>query len=124
MKYRLVQKTNPRDPEAANKFYANKVTRSKVELRKLSKDIAEMSTVSIVDIMAVIESMLQLIPRYVIEGDIVTLGDFGSFNLNISSHGSDTEEDFDRSLINGVKLSFRPGLEMKNALNAVTYEKE
>ena len=68
MKYRLVQKTNPRDVTAAKKFYANKVTRGKPSLRDLSNDIADMSTVSVVDVMAVIESMLHLIPKSLVSG--------------------------------------------------------
>ena len=124
MKYHLVERSNPRNLEDPKKFYASKVTRSTVSMRELSKDIAEMSTVSIVDVTAVIESMLQLLPKYLTAGDIVHLGDFGIFNLRISSGGADAEEDFDKSLIRGVKIGFRAGKELNKALKTVTYEKE
>ena len=122
--YRLIQKTNPRDLAAPKKYYANAVTRSDVTLRELAKEIAEISTVSTVDTMAVIESLLQIIPRHVAQGDIVRLGDFGSFSVRISSNGSATEEDFTSALIKGLNLHFRPGKEIKNQLGAVTFVKE
>ena len=124
MKYHLIERHNPRNLEDPKKFYANKVTRSTVSMRELAKDISDISTVSIVDVTAVIESMLQLLPKYLTAGDIVQLREFGSFNLKISSSGADTEEDFDKSFIRGVKLAFHPGKELSNALKTVDFEKE
>ena len=121
--YRLVQKTNPADPDTPKKYYANAVTRSHVTLRELSKEIAEISTVSPADTMAVIESLLQLIPRHVALGDIVKLGAFGSFSVRLSSNGAATAEDFTSSLIKGLKIRFRPGKEINNQLDDVTFEK-
>ena len=123
LEYKLVQKNNPAAPDAPKKFYANAVTRSHVTLRELSKEIAEISTVSPADTMAVIESLLTLIPRHISLGDIVKLGDFGSFSVGISSNGSEDAEDFTSSLIKGLKVRFRPGKEIKNQLDHVTFEK-
>jgi predicted histone-like DNA-binding protein len=124
LEYRLIQKINPRDLAAPKKYYANAVTRSDVTLRDLSKEIAEISTVSTVDTMAVIESLLQLIPRHVAQGDIVKLGEFGSFSIRLSSTGSESAEDFTSSLIKGLNLHFRPGKEVKKQLDDVDFTKE
>ena len=123
VQYHLVQRGNPAKPEDPKKFYASAQSRGEITLRELSKEIAEISTVSVVDTTAVIESLLQLIPRHVTNGHIVRLADFGSFNVRIDSEASDTEETFKNSLINGVNLYFRPGKELQKALENVKFEK-
>jgi predicted histone-like DNA-binding protein len=123
LSYRLIQKHNPADLTAPKKYYASAVKRSDVSLRDLSNEIAEISTVSTVDTMAVIESLLQLIPRHVSQGDVIRLGDFGSFSVRLSSSGAETEDDFSSSLIKGLKLNFRPGKELKNQLDNVSFDK-
>ena len=79
---------------------------------------------SVVDTMAVIESLLQIIPRHITEGEIVRLGDFGSFSLHLSSSGAESETAFTKDLIKGIKIIFRPGKELKDALKNVKFEKE
>ena len=76
-----------------------------------------------VDTTAVIESLLQLIPRHVTNSHIVRLADFGSFNVRIDSEASDTEEGFKNNLINGINLYFHPGKELQKALENVKFEK-
>jgi predicted histone-like DNA-binding protein len=83
-----------------------------------------MSTVSVVDIMGVIESFIQLIPRHLSQGDIVRLGDFGAFAIGILSEGTEQEKNFTASMITTVKIYFRPGKELKRALALTEFEKE
>jgi predicted histone-like DNA-binding protein len=124
MHYKLVQKVNPSNPENPNKWYANAVTIGDITLRELSNEIAEISTVSAADTIAVLESLLQLIPRHVARGEIVRLGDFGSFIAHLSSQSSATKKDFNSSLINGLKLSFKPGKEFKKLIKNVKFKKQ
>ena len=124
IKYHLVQRGNPAIPTDPKKFYAIAASKGDITLRELSAEIAEISTVSIVDTTAVIESLLQLIPRHLLKGEIVRLGEFGSFNVRVSSEGADTEDAFTKDMINGIKLFFRPGKVLKKALVDVEYEKE
>lgn len=124
LKYRLIQRGNPGNSEAPKKFYANAVTRGEITTRQLAQEIASISTVSAVDIMAMIEALLQMIPKHIIEGEIVRLGEFGSFSISITSNGSETEAAFHSSLINKPKMVFRPSQEVKKVLTGIKYEKE
>jgi predicted histone-like DNA-binding protein len=124
MHYRLVQKFNPIKPDDPRKWYANPVSKDEITLRELAKEIAEISTVSIVDTMAVIEAQLQLIPRHVVKGEKVRLADFGSYSAGLSSEGAATEEDFDSDMIKGLKLRFRPGKEFVKQMKDVEYIKD
>ena len=124
IKYKLVQKINPAKPTDPKKFYANLVTRGEVSLRELAKEISAISTVSSPDVMAVIESFLQVIPKHLAQAEIVRLGEFGSYSVRISSEGADSEQAFNSGLIKGLNLNFRPGKEVEQGLANVTYEKE
>ncbi len=118
-----MQRVNPRDVTAARKFYAVAVSKDKVDLRTLSTEISKISTVSSIDTMAVLESLIQVIPEYLLEGRTIKLGEFGTFRLTISSDGADTAESFTSSMIKKVKLNFRPGKLISDALKTISYEK-
>ena len=124
LKYRLIQRVNPNLPAEPRKFYAHVVTKGEITIRELAEEIAEISTVSSVDTLAVIESFTRLIPKHLSRGVMVRLGDFGSYSIGILSQGADTEEEFSERLIKGAKIYFRPGREVKKALSAIEFEKE
>ena len=123
LKYKLVQKGNPSNPTAPKKFYGNAVNTGNVTLRALADEIAEISTVGHADTVAVIESLLQLIPRHVTEGKIVRLGDFGSFGVRLSTEGADSETEFNSRMIKSLRMYFRPGAEVKKVLTSTKFEK-
>lgn len=92
IKYKVVPRVNPSDRTQPPKYYAQAISTGKTTLRPLSKKIAQISTVSSVDTVAVLEAFLQLIPDEIAEGRIVKLGDFGSFSLTRKSQGTPNED--------------------------------
>ena len=124
LKYHLVQRVNPTKPTAPRRFYAQAVTKGEISVRELADEIAEISTVSSVDTLAVIESFIQLIPKHLARRNIVRLGDFGSYSIGLLSNGADSEKEFSEQLIKSAKIYFRPGRELKKALSAMDFEKE
>jgi len=123
VKYSLVQRIKPGDPSAPRKYYAVAQTTGSVTLRQLSKQIAEMSTVSPIDALAVMESLIQVLPDHLLNGKIVRLGELGAFRLTLSSEGVENADDFNKSLIKKVKLLFRPGKLISTKLKTANYEK-
>ncbi len=122
-KYNVIPKRNPRDPNAPPKYYPSVVAGGRITLRQLARQIAEISTVSTVDTVAVLEALLTIIPREIADGNIVELGDFGSFRLRVQSNGADTAEAVSAGNITNVKPLFAPGKEFKKALNNTDFEK-
>ena len=122
-KYNVIPKKNPRDQEAPRKYYPSFVTSGRVSLRQLSRQIAEVSTVSSVDTIAVLEALLTIIPREIANGNIVELGDFGTFRLRIKTEGADTAEAVTSRNITQAMPRFMPGKESQKSLNDVTFEK-
>lgn len=123
IKYSVIQRPKPGDPSAPRKFYAIVQNDGEVSLRELADQIASISTVSPIDTMAVLESLIQVIPNYMLNGQIVRLGELGSFFVTLSSEGADTEEAFTTSMIKRAKVNFRPGKLIKNKMKTATFEK-
>ncbi len=121
--YSLVQRGNPSDPNAPKKFYAQIQFKGETTLRELAEEIAEISTVSVIDTKAVLDSLLEVIPRHITDGEIVRLGDLGSFAMTLKSEGSETEDGFTSSMIKRVKLIFRPGKRFKKELETADFKK-
>ena len=90
----------------------------------MSKEISEGSTtVSDTDVMAVLNDLIKVLKRHLEDGEIVRLGDFGTFQVSITGDGAETEEAFNSSLIKGGKILFRPGMDLKDMLLTLKYEK-
>jgi predicted histone-like DNA-binding protein len=123
VKFNIVERPNPQDREAPRKFYPSIQASGRMNLRKLSKRITQMCTVTGPDTLAVLESMLLVIPEELANGNIVELGDFGSFWLRNSADGSEQQENVSASNVTNVLPRFIPGKEFKKALTAIDFEK-
>jgi len=123
VKYKLVQRGNPGDATAPKKFYATPASRGKTTIKEISKDIAEISSLNYGDISNVLNNFVQLIPKYLANGNIVSLGEIGNLMLNFSSEGAETESAFTPSKIRNVKIAFRPGEDLKTSILKLTFTK-
>ncbi len=121
--YSIKQRVKPGDPTAPRKFYAIGQSDGEISLRELVNEIAEISTVSTIDSLAVLESLLKVMPKHLKNGRIIRLGEFGSFRVTISSEGAETEDEFSKKLIKNAKLKFNPGKEISKELKTVDYVK-
>ncbi|MDR1332224.1 MAG: HU family DNA-binding protein [Tannerella sp.] len=122
--YVLVQKGNPSDPKAPKKFYAQAKASGVLTLKRLSREIAEGSTtVSDTDVLAVLNDLTKALRRHLENGEIVRFGDFGTFQIAISSTGTEAEAKFHPSLIRTQKVAFRPGVDLKETLATLKYAK-
>ena len=124
VKYNIVERKNPLKPTEKAKFYAIANSDGEVSFKTLAKEIAAAgSTVSDSDMLAVLNDLNKLLIKHLSEGKIVRFGDFGSFQVSISSTVAETEAKFSSSNITGNKIQFRPGAELKAMLATAKYEK-
>lgn len=123
VKYVLVEKVNPGNPEAPKKWYAQSKGAGELTLKALSKEIAQRSTVNTADTLAVLESLTQVLGERLAEGQIVRFGDFGSFQVSIASEGAEKPEKFNMNMIKSRKIVFRPGADLREMLAALKFEK-
>jgi predicted histone-like DNA-binding protein len=62
-------------------------------------------------------------PRYLLLGKSVSLGNFGTLRLSFSSEGVEDAKDFNVNMISGVKVVFTPSVDFKTALEKIRFEK-
>ncbi len=124
IKIKAITRINPREPEAAKRFYAVAVNQGELTLNSLSKQIAQMSTVSKTDIYAVLMALTEVIPQALEDGRIVRLGSLGSFSVSVRSESSATAEEVTSNNVKQLKLHFRPSAELKAQVEGFQIEKE
>jgi len=123
VKFNAVERGNPANAAAPKKFYPSIQSSGRMSLRELAKEISSISTVSSTDTLAVLEALLTIIPKELSKGNIVELGDFGSFWLRSGAEGADTAEAVRGNQITKVLPRFNPGKEFKKTLDAIEFEK-
>ncbi|MEA4917724.1 HU family DNA-binding protein [Proteiniphilum sp.] len=122
MKYKLIQKANPLEPDTERKWYASPVKAGTINNYQLSKGIAGKSFLARGAVINVIENMVDEIPRYLIEGYSVNLNNFGTLRLSLSSEGVENPEEFTPENIKNMKVVFTPSPELKKTLQHIQFE--
>jgi len=117
VEYSIVARGNPQDPAEPKKYYPVLRSTGELKLRDLAERAAEMSTLSPVDVAAAVEAFLAIIPQELADGNIVRLGDFGTYSLRVRAEGAETEGGVSAKNITKVIAGFRPGKHFQNALD-------
>jgi predicted histone-like DNA-binding protein len=123
VKYNIVERGQPGKAEAPKKYYPSIQSTGRTTKREMAEMIAQISTISSADTMAMLEAFLIVVPRELAKGNIVELGDFGSFWLRSSSEGAEKPEDVRASQITNVLPRFNPGKDFKKALDGIEFKK-
>lgn len=119
----IIQKMNPQKRKEPAKYYAVAQSRGEINFRDMAKEIAEITTVSVPDAVAVLESLVMIIPRHIEKGEIVRLGELGSLRITINSEASNTAEEVNASKIKKANFRFSPGAELQQTLKVLKYSK-
>ncbi|MXV52614.1 DNA-binding protein [Pedobacter sp. HMF7647] len=123
VEFNVIQKVNPRDLEGERKFYATAVSSGEINLKQLGERISSMSTVNRADVFASLDLLLQVMKEEITDGKIIRLGDFGSFNITLSSEGEQEEGKVTANSVKEARLNFKPGNELNGTLKTLTFKK-
>ena len=105
--YVLIEKENPQDRGGAKKFYAQAVSNGTVTFDELAEEVAGTSTtVSPVDVKAVINEVIRIMILHMQAGRTVDFG-FGLFKISFKSKGANTPDEFHVSMIHSPRVLFR-----------------
>ena len=121
--YSVSPRINPRDKEAAPKFYGHVQSSGDINLREMSERIMQSCTVHKSDVFAVLVALEDVITDALRSGEIVRLGDLCTLQIGISSKGAVTEEEYNDSLIHKARINFRPGMALAGALTSLSFSK-
>jgi predicted histone-like DNA-binding protein len=123
VKFNIVERGNPSNRAAPKKFYPSLKSTGRVNQRKLVETAARETALSTGDMMNALETILKIIPRELAEGNIVELGDFGSFWLRLETEGADTADQVTPSSVTGALARFTPGKLFKQTLEVIQFSK-
>ena len=73
--------------------------------------------------LAVLNDLTKFMNRHLSEGRIVRFGYFGSFQIDISSEGAESEEKYHSALIKSAKVNYRPGIDVRDMIATLKFEK-
>ena len=121
--YSVAPRINPRDKEAAPKYYGRVQANGDVSIREMSERIQQSCTVHKADVQAVLLALEDCITDALKGGEIVRLGDLGTLQISISSKGAVTEEEYNDSLIHKARINFRPGSAIVGVLSNLSFAK-
>ena len=121
--YSVVPRLNPRDKDASPKYYAQAQASGDVSIREMSERIQQSCTVHKADVHAVLVALEDTMIDALKGGEIVRLGDLGTFQIGVSGKGALTEEDYTPSLIQKARINFRPGIALSGILTTLSFSK-
>lgn len=122
-KYIVVERKNPLKPQNPTKFYAMARSNRRVDTDEVIKRISERSSYSIGELKGCITEFLLEIENQLEIGNIVLMGDLGSFRITIATkNATDTAKEFKPATC--IKIShvrFSPGERLKAMCKAMKY---
>ena len=119
--YSVVPRLNPRDKDASPKYYAQAQASGDVSIREMSERIQQSCTVHKADVHAVLVALEDTMIDALKGGEIVRLGDLGTFQIGVSGKGALTEEDYTPSLFQKARINFRPGIALSGFLTSLSF---
>jgi predicted histone-like DNA-binding protein len=115
LQFNVVERPNPLTKE--KKWYAAPRLTGKRDLKNLSKDLSEVSSLSAGDVQNVIANLIDQLPKWLMEGDSVKLDGFGTFRLSFSSAGEAVKDDITADSIKDIYILFEPDAAIKERVS-------
>lgn len=114
VKYSLaLMSTKPGDESAPKKYYAKAQADGVVTMDEMADEIAYATSLTDGDVLNVIRALIRQMKTKLAAGRIVQLENLGTFQIQLSSVGTETEKEFTSSNITKAKIQFRPGKMVK-----------
>lgn len=124
IEYSLIERGQPGvTGGGTKKWYAVINSSGEVTIEDLVEEIEKFSALSEADIRGVIIALENVIKNNLVNGKIIRLEQLGSLYPSISSAPSNELKRFNASLIKAVKVNYRPGKRIKDALKTVTFKR-
>lgn len=104
-------------------FYPSPVYTNELTIEELTREVEKISTISGADIRGVLYAAVDVIADKMSDGQIVRLGDLGSFRVSLSGTPSPTADAVSASNVKSTKILFTPGPKLKAMLKSAKFAK-
>lgn len=116
-----VQRRNPSDKNAPMKWYPVQYTTKLVDETEVAEMIADETTLNPMEAQMAIRQLRKVVQRLLLDGKSVKLGNWGTFNVTLSTEGADTKEALTARNVKSVNINFQPGDELKAAMQKADF---
>lgn len=123
IKFKLSPKVNSLKNPPETLYYPRAVKRAEIGLHEIAENISEASSLTRADVHAVIIALTDQLVRYLDNGYIVRIGEFGTFQVSLQGKGTDDPNALGKNLIKSAKVNFRAGQDIKSMLNTLQYQR-
>ena len=118
-----VLRKNMMEKDKPDLYYALAKSSGEIDIDEMAERIQRSSTVNWADVVCVLRALhTEMIDSFK-KGEIVRLGNIGSFYVTLRSNGVLVQKDVKEGLIKGARVRFRPGKEIKDALKTLDFSK-
>lgn len=122
--YSVVARKNPNDMESGTvKYYATAQAKGTISINEIAERISHATTVTRADCLAILAALEDQMSDSLQSGEIVKLGDVGTFRISIGSNGSETEDTFNVSMIKKAKIVYTPSTNLKTKIGSLNFTK-
>lgn len=117
-----MERRNPQDANAVNKFYAKAISQGVIDFERLAYLVSNQCTVRESDCYAVLRALEHNIMDELKQGKVVQLGGLGNLQVGVSSNGEELAEDVDAHSVRKAHMNFRPGVKLRDMLEVMKYK--
>jgi predicted histone-like DNA-binding protein len=123
VKFKSVERVNPRDLTLPKKFYAKLKSGDDVSFEELADLISKVSNLNYGEVLGALGTLIEIIEMQLRHGRPVRLSTLGTFFLTLNSEGFDTDEELTSDGIKKANIRFRPGKRLKRMIDTLDYVK-
>ena len=123
VKFKTVERVNPRDLTLPKKFYAKLKSGDDVSFEELADLISKVSNLNYGEVLGALGTLIEIIEMQLRHGRPVRLNTLGTFFLTLNSEGFDTDEELTSDGIKKANIRFRPGKRLKKMIDTLDYVK-
>lgn len=116
VKYSLaLMSTKPGDDAAKKMYYAKAQADGVITMDEMAEEISYATSLTDGDVLNVIRALIRQTKVNLAAGKIVKMENFGSFQIQVCSTGTETKKEFTANNITAAHIQFRPGKMVKVA---------
>ena len=114
--YIISQRTNSIDANKSSIYFLKIVQKDVVHIDQLSKEIEKETSLSEVDVHAVLIALQSKIMQHLEEGNVINLENLGKFSIAAKTKAHENKEDVSVKDVQKYHINFMPSLKIKRWL--------
>jgi predicted histone-like DNA-binding protein len=117
-----MERRNPQDATAVNKFYAKAISQGVIDFERLAYLVSNQCTVRESDCYAVLRALEHNIMDELKQGKVVQLGGLGNLQVGVTSHGETLSDSVSAATVKKAHMNFKAGARLRDMLEIMKYK--